>query len=87
LYTIIIHEDQFDEFKMYKKDFTLTQGDVLEIKGQHDRIRLLFPQVSISFQNTDSESKSKILWVVIDGSSEEICEKCKVISFYFKRYK
>ena len=64
---------------MYRKDFTLTQGDVIEIKGQHDRIRLLFPQVSINFQNTDSESS---LWVVIDGPSEEICEKCKVILFF-----
>lgn len=54
---------------MFSTDFTLTQGDILEVKGQSDRIRLLFPQVSIKFEN---------LWVTIDGATQDNCYKCKV---------
>lgn len=63
---------------MFSTDFTLTQGDVLEVQGQSDRIRLLFPQVSIKFEHTEGISRAKNLWVTIDGCTEEICYKCKV---------
>ena len=63
---------------MVSTDFTLTQGDVLEVKGQSDRIRLLFPQVSIKFEHTEYVSKTKNLWVTIEGATEDICYKCQV---------
>ena len=59
---------------MFSTDFTLTQSDILEVKGQSDRIRLLFPQVSIKFEN---------LWVTIDGTTQDNCYKCKVRIFIY----
>ncbi|XP_066932945.1 endoribonuclease ZC3H12A-like [Clytia hemisphaerica] len=58
-------------------EFTLTQRDVLEVKKQSGRIRLLFPHVSFEFQNTNCESNAKKLWVTIKGLTEEICFQCK----------
>lgn len=62
---------------MFAREFTLRQSEIVKIKKELNRIRLLFPQISIRFEKTDNESRSKILWVTINGPSEEICEAAK----------